>query len=513
MNKQTSFAIVLLLLLSFKSIAQNIFSFQRPVKMVSIDKANKLVPLGEEISIDSIGYGSVNGFTVMGFVGTTKNSSPVFILNNALHKYELKQGANVIDIWQNALVEHGILTGRLQLGFQYDLRNDMHQDAVDFTNAFQSSDMFFNDAYLEDYLYELINKIHGGLSNFGKPGSLSIRILKDIEPNAYMLSNGMMLISTGLLSTIQSEDELVGILAHEIAHYVLDHQITNYNKSLDRQKRADFWAGFATIVAASADVYLTSKNDKHIPGLLTASTYLAATVLTESITTQLGIKYSKSQEEQADIAAAKILAVLKYDSRGLALALSRMKTHFINTGNFLALTGSGTHPTIESRIAAVGLPSNIDTFTQSKYLKRVSHVNTYNARLALWNHNHPFTALELANRNLRNGVGTEEDYIVASIVKRRYANSSEDINDALKLLQTAKNLDIEGFLMVYKEEGITHLRLNNKIEAKKAFQLYLSVLLEFKARNGLNETNNKSAFIQEEIEWAKKMIYKVDRLD
>ena len=57
--------------------------------------------------------------------------------------------------------------------------------------------------------------------------------------------------------------------------------------------------------------------------------------------------------------------------------------------------------------------------------------------------------------------------------------------------------------MMSKEEGITHLRMNNKIEAKKCFENYLADLNLYKS-----ETKDNGQVINNEITWAKTMIYK-----
>lgn len=39
-----------------------------------------------------------------------------------------------------------------------------------------------------------------------------------------------MLVSSGLLTLLDTEDELFGMLARETAHYVLDHAVITVNK-------------------------------------------------------------------------------------------------------------------------------------------------------------------------------------------------------------------------------------------------------------------------------------------
>ena len=68
-----------------------------------------------------------------------------------------------------------------------------------------------------------------------------------------MLPNGTMLISTGLLCTLDSEDELAAIIANEMSHFVLDHQVNNIYRAERRAKRAAFWG---TVLAVTAEVAL-----------------------------------------------------------------------------------------------------------------------------------------------------------------------------------------------------------------------------------------------------------------
>ena len=91
------------------------------------------------------------------------------------------------------------------------------------------------------------------------------------------------------------------------------------------------------------------------------------------------------------------------------------------------------------------------------------------------------------------------------------SNTVESNQEALILLTKAKTLNVIPDATIHKEEGITYIRLSNKIEAKKCFQNYLSSLLEL--RNKIIAEDCKAiGSIDNEISWARKMIYKVDSL-
>ena len=184
--------------------------------------------------------------------------------------------ANIKEFWQDLGLKNGVYENIAKEGLQYSLRSDLEDEALEFVDYVEGSDLGFNDAYLESYLHALIYRIYPLKLDDGRPGILNVRVIKDFKPNAYILPNGSLFVTTGLLSTIGSEEELIGILAHEVAHFVLDHSVININEAVQRQKRAEFWAAFATVAAAAVDVYTSANGSNPAPGALTAGTAILA---------------------------------------------------------------------------------------------------------------------------------------------------------------------------------------------------------------------------------------------
>ena len=101
----------------------------------------------------------------------------------------------------------------------------------------------------------VFSKLNATTIDSNRGESLNIRIIQSPEPDAFMLPNGSMVISTGLLCTLDSEDELAAVIACELGHFVLDHQVNNIYRAERRAKRAAFWADvFATTASAALDV-------------------------------------------------------------------------------------------------------------------------------------------------------------------------------------------------------------------------------------------------------------------
>ena len=402
--------------------------------------------------------------------------------------------------WQIIKVKSDLYENLASKGFQYDLRRDLEDDTIDLISNFQRYYGLFNDDYLDDYIQGLLYKIHPVTLSDERPGNLVVRVLQHSYPNAFSTATGTIIITTGLLSICRSEDELLGVLAHEVAHYVLDHQIVNINKASERQKRAEFWATLATTMAAASEIYLNAKKEINTGGGITLATAVLSTSIADSISERLGAKYSQSQEGEADIAAIRWLEFMKKDPKVLSATLSRIRNYCILNGDYLALSGSGSHPTLDSRIRAIGIVDP-NKYISPKYDRTISFVNTYNAvnEFAL---KHLEAALQLANRNIESGVATEEDYLLKGIVIRTMYDTVETNQEALNLIQKAKAISVmlEYYPEIYKQEGITLLRLGKVDDAINSFQLYLQKLEGIK---------DKPQYIIDEIIWAKKMIYKI----
>ena len=173
---------------------------------------------------------------------------------------------NCKEFWINQALKQSTYKNLLTTGFQYKLRAELEDDAIEYLYYVRKNSLTFDDSYLESYLYSLAYRIYPTSISDGRPGILNLKIIKDFTPNAFIFPNGSMFVTTGLLSTINSEEELIGILAHEISHFVLDHSVLNINKAIQRKKNAEFWAAFATVAAAATEGYLMSKNSYYTPG-------------------------------------------------------------------------------------------------------------------------------------------------------------------------------------------------------------------------------------------------------
>ncbi len=149
------------------------------------------------------------------------------------------------------------------------------------------------------------------------------KILNIEGPNAFSIPGGYIYVTYDLFDYIQSDDELAGILAHEIAHVIHNHAL--------KQTRDNTKYTLLTILA----VLLTGEPDVGMLGKLTTITLLN--------------KYSREYEEEADLTATDLLIKTGYNPVGFLTFLERLYTREmfkpeVNLGIFQ------THPETENRI-------------------------------------------------------------------------------------------------------------------------------------------------------------------
>jgi beta-barrel assembly-enhancing protease len=185
--------------------------------------------------------------------------------------------------------------------------------------------------------YEVVEDLNQNLSiteignKLGKASELEgmkyhFKILKEEGPNAFSIPGGYIYVTYDLFDYIQSDDELAGILAHEIAHIIHNHAL--------KQTRDNTKFSLLTILA----VLLTREPDVALLGKLTTITFLN--------------QYSRDYEEEADLTAINLLIKVGYNPVGFLTYLERqyareMFKPSVDLGIFQ------THPDTKDRVAYV----------------------------------------------------------------------------------------------------------------------------------------------------------------
>lgn len=113
------------------------------------------------------------------------------------------------------------------------------------TASFLGASPLHSDANLQRYVNRVGKWIALHSDRPELPWTFSVVDTETI--NAFAMPGGSIIVSSGLIKRLNSESELAGVLAHEIAHVVKRHQITAIQSGM----RADFWKSVATTEASS----------------------------------------------------------------------------------------------------------------------------------------------------------------------------------------------------------------------------------------------------------------------
>lgn len=475
---------------------------------VTKKKFNNRIPKGTQVKVNRIIENARGGVDVE----LNANNEIQYCSYGDLRNIEFEANS-ITDLWTIEALNREVYETLINNGFQNEVRAEYNKEANEYYKFLKGNNLIFEDQFLESYISTLLTKIYPDKLKDGRASSLNIHVLKVSEPNAFIFPNGTLFISTGLLSTIDSEEELIAVLAHEITHMVLDHSIVNYIEEQKREQRAIFWSAIATGAVAATEIAIASKNQYYTPGNLTLATAMIARDVSQRINKRLGIIYEQNQEYGADEVACKVLTFLKRDKYALSSALQKIKNSLVESGNYNSLeNGSETHPAIENRIKEMG--SKIIPI-DNNYMKNISFVTSHNA-IQAFNEQNFELCKGLVEKNINVAVATQDDYILISKVTLVTKDDAENNTKALEYIAKAKKYKNLININLYKQEALVYIRLKNKVEGKLSLEKYLELISSEKSK--LDKIKNERYWLQlssmydNEAEWTINMLDKIEQL-
>ena len=202
---------------------------------------------------------------------------------------------------------------------------------------------FIKDPFVIGYVNKIGNNILSGLPT--QPFKYHFYIVKEHVYNAFATPAGHIFINSGLLEAFDNEEELAGILAHEIAHVVSRH----ISQNVDRSPKI----GLATLAGIAAGIFIGAGGAAALGNAVVVGSMAAGQ--------SASLAFSREDEMQADQLALDYLYRAGYSAKGLLTAMQLIRSkQWIGTDqvpNYLM-----THPASEERMAY------IDTYLSSNQL-------------------------------------------------------------------------------------------------------------------------------------------------
>lgn len=189
--------------------------------------------------------------------------------------------------------------------------------------------VFIRDPLIADYVSELGQKILSVMPP--QPFDYKFYVVRDDSYNAFAGPAGVIFVHSGLLASMESEEELAGLLSHEIAHVSNRH----IARGMSRSKTI----GLATLGAMVAGILVG------MAGVPAEAVVIGALSGAQS----LSLSYSREDEMEADKSGLKYLREAGYTGEGLLAMLRRMRTQQWFGPNEIP-TYLMTHPALEERM-------------------------------------------------------------------------------------------------------------------------------------------------------------------
>jgi predicted Zn-dependent protease len=156
---------------------------------------------------------------------------------------------------------------------------------------------------LQTYVDKVGQKLVAQLGD--QPFVFQFHVVDDAMPNAFALPGGYIYITRGLLMLMNSEDELAGVLGHEISHVTQRHSI--------KQMQSSIVPGLLEVPGNIVGVVSDDLGDIINAPISTGNKLLLA-------------GYSRSHETEADTLGAALAAKAGYKPAAMGSVLTRMNT-------------------------------------------------------------------------------------------------------------------------------------------------------------------------------------------
>ena len=271
----------------------------------------------------------------------------------------------------------------------------------EFYDKLEKHQAILHDERVTTYVTTVGNKV---LANSQRlPYNYRFSVIKSLAVNAFATPGGYVYINQGLLTLVESESELAGVLAHEIAHINARH----IADSIEKSKKLNI----ATLAAVLAGAFLGVGGD------------LGAAVTAFSIggLQSMSLKYSREHEEEADRLGMSYLVSTGYDAKSMLdfLKIMRRYEYYSNSIPSYFLTHPGTDERIRYLDAEIQT-----TYTRRGEVSIVGHLKRIQTLVILQSRDYHGNLKHFRN-NLKKNQNDIDDLFGLAVTCEKLGQTSE----------------------------------------------------------------------------------------
>jgi predicted Zn-dependent protease len=196
--------------------------------------------------------------------------------------------------------------------------------------------MLLEDPLLEDWLSGMGHRL---VAASDRPDQgFTFFVMGDRQINAFATLGGYIGMNAGLVLAAESEDEVAGVLAHEISHVTQRHVL----RAVERARKDRL-----PIMLAMLGAIMAAKSSDD-----SASAVQAAVLSGQALMAQRQIDYTRSNESEADRIGIQTLARSGYDATGMGAFFERMeRLGRGNSGGYNVPDYLQSHPVTSTRLS------------------------------------------------------------------------------------------------------------------------------------------------------------------
>lgn len=210
-------------------------------------------------------------------------------------------------------------------------------------NSIEKSEKVIHDPMILRSIDSIVDRISN--ANDFQEELFKIHVLENDEINAFALPNGHLVIYSGLMLNVENQDELAGVIAHEMAHIQLDHVMKKLIKEI----------GLSALIT-------TATGNSNSELIFESARLISSTA------------FDRSLEKDADLKAVDYLVASRINPEGFATFLFNLgdqETEFSSYVNWIS-----THPESRERAAYIieyseGMEADYEKILDSTTWKKI----------------------------------------------------------------------------------------------------------------------------------------------
>ncbi|WP_147820500.1 M48 family metallopeptidase [Salidesulfovibrio onnuriiensis] len=222
------------------------------------------------------------------------------------------------------------------------------------------------DPMIDGYIKRIVDRIVAAKDPM--PFPVKSAVIRHDAMNAFAIPGGYIYVFTGLISKVESECELAGVIAHELGHASQRHMAARMEKASK--------IGLASMLGTVAGIFLGAATN----GSSGAKAGMALAMGSQAAAHTAMLSYSRDDERDADHVGLNALIKAGYNPRGMPQMFEIMQKNKWFMGQSDIPSYLSTHPGLDERITY--LNTRIDRlpaqFTERKddntELKRVQAI-------------------------------------------------------------------------------------------------------------------------------------------